>query len=164
MLETKVKGRYKGTFDAILSKIIGNFNIISKIKTIVQDEINIVSFGDLSLYDILLIASEKVFKDDFKLYVDGDSKLNILLPLVGESKLDLVFGQNIISSSFSINNEGSSSNITAIGDSSFVSGSIIRLIEPESGLSGYFIVEKDTHNFSDVYTMTLSIKERKFDV
>jgi len=52
--------------------------------------------------------------------------------------------------------------IEAIGNDSVVSGKIIKLTDEKLNKSGYFLVTKDTHIYSGVYTMNLELKERIF--
>ena len=105
----------------------------------------------------------KLFGDEFKIYLDGDSNIEVLIPSVSSSKGDFRIGENIISSNFNSSSSGNLSTIVSLGNDNIVSGSLIRVIEPKNGFFGYFIVEKDKHIYDFVHTMELQIKERTFN-
>lgn len=163
LVNQKVIGRYKGDFLNIISKAISSNNFIKSVKKFLDDEINIVSFGDLSSYDVIKLAATKLFGDEFKIYLDGDSNIEVLIPSVSSSKGDFRIGENIISSNFNSSSSGNLSTIVSLGNDNIVSGSLIRVIEPKNGFFGYFIVEKDKHIYDFVHTMELQIKERTFN-
>lgn len=160
LLETKPIGRFKGNLLNVLKQVLDKNNIIPVVNNFIKNEINIVNFGELTSFDVIKIAINKVYGDDFKLFLDGDLNLNILFPLISNSKADFIIGENIISSNFSSSKIGNTSIITAIGNNEIVSGSVIRVIEPNNGFFGYFVVQKDRHVYSLGHIMELEIKER----
>lgn len=162
LVNQKIKGRFKGNLIAVIKKVLGGFNINLDLILKFVDELNIISFGELSIYDVIFRAIQKVYDGEFKIHVDGNSKLKILFPLIANCKGDFIIGKNIISSSFSANKDNNLSVIEAIGDDEVTSGSIIRVLDPDSGLFGYFTVEKDRHTYEKVHKMRLELKERKF--
>lgn len=140
---------------------IPNFNNLGKIK----DKINIVSLGGMTIYDILQIAVSKMHKTDFKIYLTGNSEIKFLIPSAANAKKELIIGKNVLSASFCAKeNDENIASIKAIGDDSIVSGTTVKLIDLNNGAIGYFTVEKDKHVYSDIYTMDLELKERKFDL
>ena len=161
LLNENVTGRFAGKLLTAINKLLSGLNIFSNIKTSIENKLNVVSLGNLTRYDILEIFMKNIYaKEEFKLYVDGNSSINILLPFRDNSKGDFIFGENIISAYFSQDNFYNLAKITAIGNENVVSGAVIRIIDKLNNKDGYFTVKNDTHIYGDTYTMELELKER----
>ncbi len=162
LLKTYVKGRYQGSLFEIISKVLGGFNFnlgvdLNKIK----QSINIVSFGNLTAFDVITSALYALYKDDFKLYTDGYSNLKVLFPLVSKSSFELDCRKNVVSSMFKADVKGGFSKITIRDVNSYiVAGDVIKLVDFDKKISGEFVVEDDCHIFSDTHLVTLTLKER----
>lgn len=162
LLKIKPKGRFTGSFMSVINKIIGRFSFLKAMQLVLNKEVNILNLGALSAYDIMFAAASKMYGSEFKIYMNGDGELKFLVPLLSEAKKEFVIGKNIISSSFSSEEEKNTGRIKAIGDDEIVSGSVIKIIEPLSGNFGHFIVEKDVHTYTNTHIMELDVKEKKF--
>lgn len=162
LLNSKIAGRFSGGVLSALNKLLSGFNIYSSLIKNIKKELNVISFGSLSRYDILEILIKNMYeKEEFKLYLDGDNSINVLLPLRDNSKGDFKIGENIISAYFSQEGFENISRITAIGNDDVVSGTIIKIIDPKNNKSGYFTVKSDIHTYADFHIMDLELKERK---
>lgn len=159
LLETKIKGRYKGNLIQIMAEILGGFNISFALEGLFLDELNIISLGGLSAYDVIKIAVSKIFGDNFKIYLDSMLNLKILIPSILNSKAELIIGKNVISAEFAQSESDNVSKITALNNDDVISGSIVKVVEQNKGIEGYFLVESDVHNYSSINTMTLNLKE-----
>ena len=164
LVKRKIKGRYKGTFISILKDFMNKYkitsSIITKITTVLQKEINILSLGKLSVYDIVLVAARKIFGKEIKLYLDGESRIHVLIPRFLDPAANFSIGKNIIDVDFSANEKNNFSSLTVNGDENVVSGSVVS-IEDENGNKGIFIVQKDRHIYGNIYKTVLTVKERK---
>ena len=164
LIKIKIKGRYKGTLASILKDFMNKYkitsSIITKITTVLQKELNILSLGKLSVYDIILIAARKIFGKEVKLYLDGDSGIHVLIPRLLDPAANFSIGKNIIDADFSANEKNNFSSLTVNGDENIVSGSVIS-IEDENGNKGTFIVQKDRHIYGNIYKTVLNVKERR---
>lgn len=164
LLSKKIFGRFSGAFSYIAQKLLKGYNINFNINldALLYKKTNIVSFGKLSLYDILHAAVLSACGDNFKLYIDGNSRINVLVPLAARSKGEFTTGLNIISASFTSQMDYNTARITAIGNNDVVAGSVIHVNETKSGAKGYFLVQRDRHIYTDTHIMELDLKERKF--
>ena len=161
LLNKNVTGRFTGTLFANIKKLLDGFSIFSNIKTAITKKLNVVSLGNLTYYDILEIFMKNIYEtEEFKLYVDGDSSINVLLPFRDNSKGDFILGENVISAYFSKDSFYNIAKIKAIGNENVVSGTVIRLIDKANNKDAYFTVKSDIHTFGDIYTMELELKER----
>ena len=96
LIRSKFIGRMKGTLNDLANNICGSFNIKNGINVENTHVHNIVSTGDLSYYDVLKVACETMFKDQYTLYMNGDT-----LELATHDVVDnFEIGKNIRSSSF----------------------------------------------------------------
>lgn len=157
LLETKIEGRYKGTLIEIISELFGNFDFLNMPG--ILNELNIVSLGGLSAFDIIQIAVSQIFGDDIKIYLDGNSKFKILIPSIMKPDAELITGRDIISAVFMKDENSNSAKITAFNNDNVISGSIIKI--KDKNIEGCFLVESDIHTYSYQNTMTLNLKERR---
>jgi len=160
-LGKKIIGRIKGHFTTVISTLGCKVNILQSFKDILKKEINIVNLEKLSVYDILKIIFKEFFKADFKIYVDGDGKINILLPFKDSSIADIVLQKDVIEASYKSEFLQNGARIKAIGNDDVISGRVIRLIDYNRGISSYFVVEKDSHSYGDIHTIELELAERR---
>ncbi len=173
LLNRKLTGRFSGDILSVISQAIKELNLDGavdfikdafsfEIKTLILQSYNtnILSFKTLSAYDIISAALYKYFKNNFKLYIDGNSKLKLFTPFLSTPKDELAFGSDIISSSFSCNEEENLCQIKAFGNLEIVSGKVITLNNSQK--NGQFVVIEDVHEYKAVHTMTLLLKERSF--
>ncbi|MCD8024521.1 MAG: hypothetical protein LUE64_03205 [Candidatus Gastranaerophilales bacterium] len=161
LLNTYVTGRFKGTLSSILNNALADFDFTFGLDSVLQQEVNILSLGEFTYYDIISAAASILYDDDFKIYLDGNSKLQILLPFFNNSKGDFILGQNILSSHFFMQENKNTGRIKAIGQDDVTAGTIIRVIDQDASIYGYFTVVKDKHIYTSVHTMELELKERK---
>lgn len=161
LVKTKIKGRFKGAFLFILNNLIKDFGIANSIKNFLSKEINILSLGKLSVYDILSVAAKKMYGDEVKIYLDGDSRIKFLVPKISSLRETLILGRNVLNASFKSKGDKNAAQITAIGNDKVVSGSLVLLYDELKGNSSYFVVQKDKHIFGNIYTMELELLERK---
>ena len=162
LANTKIKGRFKDTFLSIMRSFVSKFSFANKIFEFLKEEINIVSLGKFTKYDILKFAVSKIFKDEFKIYLDGDSNLKVAVAAVSENKGEFELGKNILSSVFSSRFNKNTGRIIAFGDNNVVTGSLIKIIDKTGKNSGYFLVKEDVHTFGDSHLMELELEERRF--
>lgn len=164
LLNEKVTGRFAGKIFNAVNNLLSGLKIYSNlqnIKTAVENKLNVVSLGNLSRYDILEIFIKNLYAtEEFKLYIDGDSSLNVLLPFRDNSRGDFILGENVISAFFSKDDSLNNAFIVAIGDDNIVSGCVIRLIDKINNKKGYFTVKSDVHTYGNTHTMELELKER----
>ncbi len=160
-LYKKIKGRYKGeALQTLFSILKCKLPVIENITKILKKKINILNLGKLSMYDIIKLILTEFFGANFKLYIDGYGKINILLPLIDKSVRTLILGEDIISANFTSDKERNTSQIRAIGRDDVVSGSIVKIADVTTGVENTFVVESDVHTYNDVHIMDLSLKER----
>jgi len=161
LLNTKITGRFKGLFLPVLKDIVKEFEVINTIKEYLTKQVNVLSLGQLSKYDIISVISRKIYGEEVKIYLDGNSKMKFLLPDVSGSTATFTFGKNIISASFTSENKKNISSIKTLENKDVVSGSVIKIVDEVNQNSGYFIVTKDKHAYGKINTMELELKERK---
>ena len=125
----------------------------------ILNELNIISLGGLSAFDIIQIAVSQIFGDDIKIYLDGNSKFKILIPSIMKPDAELITGRDIISAFFMKDENSNSAKITAFNNDDVISGSIIKI--KVKNIEGCFLVESDIHTYSYQNTMTLNLKERR---
>lgn len=161
LLNKNVTGRFTGSITAGLNDLLSGFNIFFDMKTSLTKKLNVISFGNLSYYDILEIFMKNIYEtEEFKLYIKSDSSIGVLLPLKDNSKGDFILGKNVISAQFSQDGFENIAKITAIGNENVVSGTVIKIIDPKNNKIGYFTVKNDIHTYGNIYTMELDLKER----
>lgn len=189
LLNKKIAGRFKGDFITIFNKVMSGYKftsgILDKIQKFMQkdlfvnfkklldgfslssyylekyaDKLNVISLGNLSAYDILSIAASKIYGDEFKFYIDGNCRINILLPLYSPPVAELFMGKDIISSSFSVTDGQNRASIMAFGNDKVVAGTTVRIIDPSKNVNGNFVVENDSHIYTNAHTMQLGLRER----
>lgn len=161
LLNTKVAGRFKGLFLPVLKNIVKEFEIINTVKEYLSKQVNILSLGKLSQYDIISVISRKIYGEEVKIYLDGNSKMKFLLPDISNSIATFTFGKNIISATFTSEDKKNISSVKVLENKDVVSGSVIKIIDEVNQNSGYFVVTKDKHVYGKIHTMNLELRERK---
>jgi len=161
LLHRQVTGRFRGTFLSIINKFIGKHQSVQDFLKNLKNKINVISFGNLSAFDILRFCTSFVYGKHCKIYMDGNQKIKVFNYVTMKPVAKLKIGQEVISSSFSTNMLEDTSSIIAFDNKDVIAGCVIKIIDENGKNSGDFLVQSDRHVYTNTKnTMELQLKER----
>lgn len=159
-LDKKVTGRFRGTFLSIIRGFLEKNYSIHEILKNLKNIINTVSFGNLSVYDILRFSVSLIYGKNCKIYMDGNLKIKVLNYLLN-SPIATINTNDILYSSYSLSFDGNKGMIKAFDNKNIVAGSVVKILDEKNNIESDFIVQSDRHMYEEINTMTLQLKERK---